>query len=70
MPKLGPTRRKVLIRCLRQAGFDGPYSGGKHRFMRKGALKLRVPNTDLDTVLLKRILKQAGISEADWENLG
>lgn len=60
----------MLVKCLRQAGFDGPYGGGNHSFMRKGALKLHVPNTDVNTGLLKRILRQAGLSEAEWEKLG
>lgn len=33
MPKLGPVTRRELIRKLREAGFDGPYSGGKHQFV-------------------------------------
>jgi hypothetical protein len=35
MPSLGSISRKDLIRALRRAGFDGPYSGGKHPFMVK-----------------------------------
>lgn len=69
MPKLGPIKRKQLIKCLRQLGFDGPYGGGNHSFMRRGPLKVRVPNTDIDIQLLRRILKQVGISEAEWEKL-
>jgi hypothetical protein len=40
MPPLGPISRRDMIRALRQAGFDGPYSGGKHSFMIKGDLTL------------------------------
>jgi hypothetical protein len=35
MPRFGPTTRTELIRGLRQLGFRGPYSGGKHQFMVK-----------------------------------
>jgi hypothetical protein len=40
MPPFGPISRQELVRALRQAGFDGPYSGGKHPFMIKGDLTL------------------------------
>jgi predicted RNA binding protein YcfA (HicA-like mRNA interferase family) len=69
MPKLGPIKRKQLIKHLRQQGFDGPFSGGSHSFMRRGPLKVRVPNTDIDIGLLRRILRQVGISEEEWERL-
>ena len=69
MPKLGPIKRKELIKHLRQHGFDGPFGGGNHSFMKRGALKVRVPNTDVDRELLRRILRQVGISEAEWEQL-
>ena len=35
--------RKNLIKRLRSLGFKGPYSGGKHQFMTRGDLKVRVP---------------------------
>lgn len=44
MPRFGPTTRTELIRCLRQLGFQGPYSGGKHQFMVKEHLRVRIPN--------------------------
>ena len=69
MPKLGPTKRKQLVKNLRHEGFDGPYSGGKHSFMRRGTLTVRIPNTDIDAGLLRRILRQAEISEEEWEKL-
>lgn len=31
MPRLGPIKRNDLIRYLKQLGFQGPYSGGKHQ---------------------------------------
>jgi predicted RNA binding protein YcfA (HicA-like mRNA interferase family) len=72
MPPFGPISRKELIRALRQAGFDGPYSGGKHPFMLKGDLTLTVPNphqSDIGRELLSRILRQAEISREVWEQL-
>ena len=72
MPAFGPIARKDLIRCLRAAGFDGPYQGGKHSFMIKGNLTLTVPNPhghDIGRELLARILRQAGITREQWEQL-
>ena len=73
MPPFGPISRKELIRALRIAGFDGPYSGGKHPFMMKGDLTLTLPNPhqgDIGRELLARILRQAGISREEWERFG
>jgi predicted RNA binding protein YcfA (HicA-like mRNA interferase family) len=72
MPRFGPIKRKELIRYLKQLGFEGPYSGGKHQFMRKGEITLRIPNphqSDIGKELLSRILKQAKIDKKEWENL-
>ncbi len=72
MPPFGPVKRKDLVRYLRQVGFDGPYSGGKHPFMVKGDVTIRVPNphqADIGRELLTRILRQAGLSKDDWERL-
>ena len=72
MPSLKPISRIELIRILRLAGFEGPYSGGKHQFMRKGTLKLTIPNPhqdSLDVALLGRLLKQAQIDRDTWQNL-
>jgi predicted RNA binding protein YcfA (HicA-like mRNA interferase family) len=72
MPSFGPIKRADLIRCLKKAGFDGPYSGGKHQLMIKGNRTLRVPNPhrgDVGKELLLRLLRQAGIIRDDWERL-
>ncbi len=72
MPSFGPVSRNELISYLRQLGFEGPYSGGKHQFMIKGNLTIRVPNphqTDIGRELLSRILRQAGITKAEWQKL-
>ena len=72
MPPLGPISRRDLVRHLRRLGFEGPYSGGKHQFMVRGELTLRVPNphrSDVGKELLSRILRQAGIDREEWEGL-
>ncbi|HLB74139.1 MAG TPA: type II toxin-antitoxin system HicA family toxin [Sedimentisphaerales bacterium] len=73
MSAFGPISRRNLVRCLREAGFDGPYSGGKHQFMLKDDITLTIPNPhtkDIGRELLTRILRQAGISREQWEGLG
>jgi predicted RNA binding protein YcfA (HicA-like mRNA interferase family) len=72
MPPFGPVKRKDLVKYLKQFGFEGPYSGGKHQFMVKNDITLRIPNphqADVGRELLARILRQAGISRDVWEKL-
>lgn len=72
MPHIGAIKRKDLIYYLKLLGFEGPYSGGKHQFMAKENITLRIPNPhrgDIGEDFLIRLLKQAGISRKEWENL-
>jgi len=72
MPAFGPTRRRDLIVALRKLGFIGPFSGGRHEFMRRADLVLTIPNPhrgDIGRDLLARILRQAGISKSTWESV-
>ncbi len=72
MPRLGPIKRQDLIRYLKQLGFEGPYSGGKHQFMLKGDRTVSVPNphrSEIGVGLATRILRQAGIEKSEWEKL-
>ncbi|WP_461049928.1 type II toxin-antitoxin system HicA family toxin [Spirosoma arcticum] len=72
MPPLRSISRNDFIRILRLAGFDGPFSGGKHQFMRRGSFKLTIPNPHqglIDINLLNRLLKQANISREEWSIL-
>ncbi len=66
-----PISRKEVIRELKRLGFSGPYSGGKHQFMSKGSLKVRIPNphkaAEISESLLKEILRQAGIDYEAWQ---
>jgi len=39
-----PISRRELIRRFRNLGFTGPISGGRHQFVEKGELKVRIPN--------------------------
>ena len=52
--------------------FIGPFIGGKHQFLLKDKIRLVLPNphkSDISKDLLSRILKQAGVSKDEWENL-
>lgn len=60
---------RKLVQKFRNLGFDGPFSGGRHLFMVRGSLKVRIPNPhrkDISKHLLAEILRQAGVSTDDW----
>ena len=63
--------RRELVRRFRALGYTGPFSGGRHQFMVRGEKKIRIPNPhgshDVHISLVKEILKQAEISESEWE---
>ncbi|MGC1377051.1 MAG: type II toxin-antitoxin system HicA family toxin [Anaerolineales bacterium] len=72
MPAFAPIKRNSLVKALKQAGFEGPYAGGKHEFLVKGELRLILPNPHQDEIskdLLARILRQANLSRSEWEKL-
>jgi predicted RNA binding protein YcfA (HicA-like mRNA interferase family) len=68
-----PISRKNLIKKFRNLGFSGPYSGGRHQFMVKGELKIRIPNPhksrEISDSLLHEILRQADISKDEWNRV-
>ena len=67
-----PVSRRVLIKKFKKLGFVGPISGGRHSFMKKETLKVSIPSPHKEDVigapLLKEILRQAGISQEEWDN--
>ena len=70
--KTGPVSWDELSKKLSLLGFEGPYQGGKHPYMIKDGLVLTIPNPhkkEIGVDLLKRILKQAGVSREDWERV-
>lgn len=72
MPAFGPISRRDFVLALRNAGFEGPFAGGRHSFMTKGDLTLVIPNPhqgDIGRDLLRRLLRQAGLSREAWESL-
>ncbi|OIQ08096.1 YcfA-like protein [Moorella thermoacetica] len=70
---MNPVSRTELIKRLRKLGYEGPFHGSKHNFMRRGRHKLRIPNPhgdDINVSLLIRILREVGISKEEWDRLG
>jgi len=68
-----PLHRRELIRRLRRLGFEGPFSGGKHQLMVRGARTVRIPNPhrgDIGVELLARILRQADVKPEEWGDDG
>jgi predicted RNA binding protein YcfA (HicA-like mRNA interferase family) len=69
MTRLSPISRRELIQRLRELGFEGPFTGGRHEFVVRGSVRLILPNPhrqDISADLLSRILRQAGIAREDW----
>jgi len=67
--RLTPTTRRDLIKRFRRLGWEGPYVGGKHQFMVRGAMKFPVPNPHggvLSVGMVSEILKETGISREEW----
>jgi predicted RNA binding protein YcfA (HicA-like mRNA interferase family) len=70
MPRFGPISRRELVAELRRLGFAGPFSGGRHEFMRRDDVVLTIPNPhrgDIGRELLARILRQGRVGRAEWE---
>ena len=70
MPRMISWKR--LIQNFRKLGFEGPYNGGRHLFMKKGALKIHIPSKhkgDISAGLVNEILRQAGIDKEEWDKL-
>lgn len=63
---------RKFVQNFRKLGFEGPYSGGKHLFMKKGPLKIHIPHkhkNDISAGLVTEILRQAGINKSEWDKL-
>ena len=70
--RLTPVSYSDLVRRLRSFGWEGPIQGSKHPHMVQPGKKypLVIPNPhsgkELGVPLLRRILRQAGISRDEW----
>lgn len=43
MPSLKPVSKRELVRKLKGLGFEGPFPGGKHEWMRRAKLRVTIP---------------------------
>lgn len=71
MPKLTPVGSREVIRKLRVLGFDGPYGGGRHVFMRHPITRLKIPvpnhqGQDIPIGTLRAIIRQIGLTVEEW----
>jgi predicted RNA binding protein YcfA (HicA-like mRNA interferase family) len=69
LSKLAPVSRGELIRRLKKLGFEGPYPGRPHPYMKKGSLVLTIPNPhreDISVDLISKILKRGKIDREEW----
>ena len=67
-----PIKHREMLHRLRALGWVGPYYRGPHPFMVRDDDRLTIPNPhrgDIDWSLMKRVLRQAGISTRDWGKL-
>lgn len=59
-----------MIQRFKNLGWEGPIDGPDHPFMKKGKRKVKIPNPhgsdDIHVSLLKKILKQAGVTESQY----
>ena len=70
MPKNISWRK--FVQNFRKLGFEGPYSGGRHLFMKRGELKIHIPHKhkgEISIGLVSEILRQAGIDKVEWDKL-
>jgi predicted RNA binding protein YcfA (HicA-like mRNA interferase family) len=57
------------MRRLKALGFEGPFPGGRHQWMRRDGLRVTIPNphgSEIDPGLIRRILRLAGITVDEW----
>ena len=71
MPKLVAVGPREVIRKLRVLGFEGPYGGGRHIFMRHPLthLKISIPfhqGQDIPIGTLCAIIRQLGLTVEEW----
>ena len=63
---------RKFVQNFRRLGFEGPYSGGRHMFIKKGSLKIHIPHKhkgDISAGLVAEILRQAKIDKSEWGKL-
>jgi hypothetical protein len=68
MPALNPVSRRELVGKLKHLGFEGPFAGGKHQWMRRGTFRLTIPNSSwwCHRSWLRPAIATPGISVNEW----
>ena len=74
MPKLSSEKPRLVIKKLRSLGFEGPFGGGRHLFMRHPKTKIKIPvpfhkGKDIPRGTVRAIIRQAGVSLEEWHSL-
>lgn len=72
MGDVNPISRREMVRKLKALGFKGPFPGGKHQWMQRSGFRLTIPNPhggEIDPGLIRRILRQAGITTEEWTDV-
>ncbi len=76
MPKLHPISRRELIRRMKQLGFEGPFPGTRHDFMRRPSDQMKVPipraegkSREIGVKLQKIIMGEINVRTEDWLSL-
>lgn len=71
MPKLSPAKPRTVVKKLHSLGFEGPFGGGRHIFMRHPDTRIKIPvpvhkGRDLPIGTLRAIIRQVGVSVEEW----
>jgi predicted RNA binding protein YcfA (HicA-like mRNA interferase family) len=74
MSKLHPEKPDAVIRKLRALGYEGPFPGGRHVFMRHPQKKHKVPvpyhkGRDIPKGTIREIIKELGVTVGKWNGL-
>lgn len=74
MPRLSRIKSRIVIKKLRALGYEGPFGGGRHVFMRHPKTRLKIPipmhkGRDIPVGTLRSIIRMAGVSVEEWESL-
>jgi predicted RNA binding protein YcfA (HicA-like mRNA interferase family) len=74
MSKLLPEKPNEVIRKLRALGYEGPFSGGRHVFMRHPKTRHKIPvpyhkGKDIPKGTIREIIKELGITVKMWNDL-
>lgn len=74
MPRLSPLRHREVVAKLRRLGYEGPESGSNHPIMTNPVTRKTIPvpnhgSKDIGIGLIRRIIRQAGITVEEWLEL-